>query len=201
MDFKSHLENAWRLCLENLAPLILMTLVMTLLSIFTFGILAPVLFAGYIYSLLRLIREGREPKIQELFSHLRLFFPLLALSILVFLAVLVGFKLFFLPGIAVVCVVTFGWIYVLPLMVDKKMGIVEAIKASWDMAIQGNIADHIVVVILFIGLISIGSSVFIGTLFTQPFATILVLLAYLERIGENIAVSSVKPDSPFNKDS
>lgn len=189
MDFKSHLENAWHLCLKNIAPLILMTLVMTLLSIFTVGLLAPVLFAGYVFSLLRLIREGREPKILELFSHLRLFFPLLVLSILVFLAVLVGFKLFFLPGIAVVCVVTFGWIYVLPLMVDKKIGLVEAMKTSWEMAIQGNIADHIVVVILFIGLISIGSSVFIGTLFTQPFATILVLFAYLERIGENSTVT------------
>lgn len=199
MDFKSHLENAWHLCLRNIAPLILMTLVMTLLSIFTFGLLAPVLFAGYVYTLLRLIREGREPKIQELFSHLRLFFPLLVLSLLIFLAVFVGFKLFFLPGIAVVCVVTFGWIYVLPLMVDKNMGVIEAIKTSWQMAIQGNIADHIVVVILFIGLISIGSSVFIGTLFTQPFATILVLLAYLERIGGNITASSVKPESPLDK--
>ena len=181
MDFKSHIEKAWQICLSNITPLILSTLVMSLLGIFSFGLFAPVLLAGYIYSLLRLIREGREPKVKDLFSQLSLFIPLLLLAVMVFFAVLVGFKLFFLPGIAVLCLVTFGFIYLLPLMIDRRMGLVEAARTSWNMAIKGNIADHIVVVILFIGLISIGSSVFIGTLFTQPFATILVLLAYLER--------------------
>lgn len=184
MDFKRHLENAWQLCLGNITPLILTTLVMTLLSIFSIGLLAPILLAGYIDSLLRLLREGREPKIKDLFTHIGLFLPLLILSIFSLFAVLVGFKLFFLPGIAVLCAITFGCIYVLPLMVDKKLGLVEALKSSWEMAIEGNIADHIVLVILFIGFISIGGSVFIGTLFTQPFATILVLSVYLERIGE-----------------
>lgn len=190
MDFKRHLENAWHLCIGNITPLIMMTLAMTLLSVFSLGLLAPVLLAGYIHALLQLLRAGREPKIQDLFSHLSLFLPLFLISLVSVLAVLIGFKLFFLPGIAVVCAITFSCIYVLPLMVDKKAGLVEALKASWEMALEGNIADHIVLVILFIGFISIGSSVFIGTLFTQPFATILVLSVYLERIEGKSALSS-----------
>lgn len=34
------------------------------------------------------------------------------------------------------------------------------------------------------GIMAIGSSVFIGTLFTLPFSTILLLLAYDDRTGE-----------------
>ncbi len=202
MDFKSHLENAWHLCLKNIAPLILITLVLSILSIITLGLFTPVLLPGYVYSLLLLIRDGREPRIQDLFSHLSLFLPLFLLSIpiLVFLATMVAFKLFFLPGIAVVCMVTFGGIYILPLMVDKKLGLLDAVKGSWEMAVQGNIADHIVLVILFIGLISIGSSVFIGTLFTQPFATVLVLSVYIERIDGYGTIKPAAPQPPLNED-
>ncbi len=201
MDFKSHIENAWHLCLKNIAPLILTTLVLSILSILTLGLFTAVLLSGYVYSLLLLIREGREPKIQDLFSHLNLFLPLFLLSILLFLATMIGFKLFFLPGIAVLCMVTFGGIYILPLMVDKKLGLVDAVKGSWEMAVKGNIADHIVVVILFIGLISIGSSVFIGTLFTQPFATILVLSVYIERVDGYGTIKPTAPQAPFNGNS
>ncbi len=197
MDFKSHLENAWHLSLTHIAPLILMTLVMIVVSFLTIGILAPVMLAGYFNSLLLLVREGREPKINDLFAQTHLFLPLFLFSIVVFLIVMIGlFKLFFLPGIAVLCLVTFGCIYMLPLMTDKKLGLLDAVKTSWQMAIQGNIADHIVVVILFIGLLSIGSSVFIGTLFTQPFATIFVLSVYSERIDKADTTPTVSPPKP-----
>jgi hypothetical protein len=42
MDFKFHLENAWRITIGNIASLILMTLAMIVASILTLGILAPV---------------------------------------------------------------------------------------------------------------------------------------------------------------
>lgn len=37
MDFKWHIETAWKLTFSNIVPLILMTLVMTLVSGFSFG--------------------------------------------------------------------------------------------------------------------------------------------------------------------
>ena len=61
MDFKKHLETAWKLTIANLIPLIFMTLVMAVVSVLTLGILAPVTLAGYIHSLILLVREGREP--------------------------------------------------------------------------------------------------------------------------------------------
>ena len=70
MDFKKHFETAWRLTLKFIVPLILMTLVLFIVSFVTLGILAPVATAGYMQSLLSLLKEGREPKVQDIFSEM-----------------------------------------------------------------------------------------------------------------------------------
>jgi hypothetical protein len=180
MDFKKHLEIAWNTTLEHIVMLILMTLVMLLISFFSIGILAPVVMAGFTQAVIELMRNGREPRMGDLFSQMKLFLPLLGFSFVVFLATLVGLFLFVLPGFAVILVVTFGCLYMIPLMTDKKMGLIDAIKSSWKAAIGDSVADHIVVVILYIGLIASGSSIFIGTLLTLPFATVFLISVYLE---------------------
>jgi hypothetical protein len=75
MDFKRHIETAWNLTLRHIVALILITLVLLAVSVFSLGILAPVAFAGYTQSLLLLIRNGREPNARDLFSHMKLFLP------------------------------------------------------------------------------------------------------------------------------
>jgi hypothetical protein len=182
MDFKKHLEKAWNITLKNLVMLILMTLVMMVVSFFTLGILAPVITAGYLQAIIELIRSGREPRMEDLFSQMRLFLPLLAFSAITTIVILIGFALIVLPGLLVALAVAFGCLYMLPLMTDKQMGLIDALKTSWQMAVKENIAEHIVVVILFFGLMAIGGSVFIGTLFTQPFASVFLISIYLERV-------------------
>lgn len=196
MDFKKHLENAWNLTLKYLAALILMTLVMLAVSLITAGILGPVMMAGYMQAIIRMVRDGREPRIQDLFTQMGLFLPLLAFSIMVFIAMLIGFFMLVLPSLLIALAVTFGCLYMLPLMTDKQMGLLDALKASWQMAVQENVADHVVVVILFIGLMAIGSSVFFGILFTQPFATVFVISVYLERISSGVVSAPKTPTPP-----
>ena len=183
MDFKRHIENAWNLTLKNIVSLILLTLVFVGVSAITFGILAPVVMAGYTQSLLLLVRNGREPKVQDLFSHMKLFLPLLGFGLAVFVVTAIGFALFFLPGIIITVAVTFFCIYVLPLMTDKEMNVIDAVKESYAMSRRGEIVDHVVLVIIFLAITMIGGTVFIGVLFTQPLATLFLLSTYEERIN------------------
>jgi hypothetical protein len=185
MDFKTHLEAAWHLTLKHIGALILMTLVMTLIGALTLTLLYPVMLAGYIQAILMMIRSGREPRIQDLFTQMHLFLPLLAFSIIMIIAVAIGFTMLYLPGIAVICGVVFAFLYTLPLMTDKRLGLGDALKQSWQLAVQGNIADHVVVVILVMGFLTIGYSVFLGFLFTQPLATVFLLLIYRERVSQH----------------
>jgi len=180
MDFKTHIEGAWKLTLEFIAPLILMTLVVGVVSFLTLGILAPVTMAGYFHSILRMFRERREPKVQDVFSQMRFFFPLLGFGVLVVIAVMIGFMLLFLPGFVIAVGVSYVCLYMLLLMTDKDMGLVEAIKQSYAMTVKGDLADQIVVFVIFMGLSVIGSSVFIGWLFTQPLATVFLVSVYEE---------------------
>ena len=193
MDFKTHLERAWDITLNNLVMLIFMTLVMMVVSIVTLGILAPVIMAGYIQSIILLVRDRREPRMDDLFSQMRLFLPLLVFCILFGIVVIMGFTMIIIPGFLVALAAAFGCLYMLPLMTDRQMGLVDALKTSWQMALKENVADHIVVVILFFGLMAIGSSVFIGTLFTQPFATVFLASVYLERMKEANEIHSPPP--------
>ena len=183
MDFKRHIENAWNLTLGNIVSLLLLTLVLAGVSFLTFGILLPVATAGYIQSLLLLVRNGREPKVQDLFSHMKLFLPLLGFGFAIFVVTFIGFAMFLLPGIIITVAITFCCIYVYPLMTDKGLSVMDAVKESYAMARKGEIVDHVVLVIIFLAISTIGGSIFIGVLFTQPLATLFLLSTYEERIN------------------
>lgn len=194
MDFKTHLETAWHQTLKYLAPLILMTLVMVVISVLTAGIFALTMMAGYLQAITEMMRHDRQPRIQDLFSRVDLFFPLLVFSVGAAVAVAIGFKLLILPGLAVTCFLAFGCLYVIPLMVDRGMGLMDAIKTSWQLAIQDSLADQIVVAILYVGFVSIGlSTLGLGTLITQPFATVFLVSVYFEKSG---GLDETTPHSP-----
>ena len=193
MDFKYHLEIAWKITLQYIAPLIFMTLAMIGISFITLGILAPVTMAGYMHSILLLIREGREPKVQDIFSHMRLFLPLFIFGVVVFIITMIGMMLLFLPGVLFLLAVSFCCIYMLPLMTDRNLGLIDAVKESYAMITKEKLVDHIVVFILFVAISAIGSSVFIGSLFTQPLATIFLLSVY-ETLGKAAPVTA--PEAP-----
>ena len=142
MDFKKHIVRAWELTWQFIVSLVLMTLVMCSVAVITLGVLASVTMAGYMQSILLMIRQGREPKIQDLFSEMRLFLPLLAFGIVAFVAVMIGFMLLIIPGILAIVATSFCCLYMLPLMTDKKLGLFEAIKQSYNIAVRDNIGER-----------------------------------------------------------
>lgn len=182
MDFKGHLETAWNTTLQFIVPVILLTLVQIIVIIFSFGILAPITTAGYMQSLLLALREGREPKIGDLFTEMRLFLPLFIFGLLAMIATFIGFALLVIPGFLVVGFLVFATIYMMPLMSDKDMGLMDALKESWRMATKAPISNQIILMVLYLVIMSLGSSIAVAVLFTQPLATFLVLSVYEERL-------------------
>jgi hypothetical protein len=192
MDFKGQLEKTWATFTEFIAPLIIITLGLAGISIVTLGILAPVATAGYTQSLLQTVRDRRKPEIGDLFSQMRLFLPLLGFGLLAYIALFIGFIFLVLPGIIMALALAFFCLYMLPLMTDQELGLIDAIKESSRMALEEPITDHIVVVALYLGISAIGSSIIVGTLFTLPFATLFFLHVYELKIGKP-APQPVKP--------
>lgn len=184
MDFKRHLETAWNSTLQFIVPVILLTLVQLIVITFSFGILAPVTTAGYMQSLLLALREGREPKIGDLFSEMRLFLPLFVFGLLAMTITILGFAMLILPGFAVAGFLVFATIYMIPLMADKGMGLLEALKESWRMATRAPVSDQVILMVLYLVIVSLGGSIAVAVLFTQPLATFLALSVYEERLAK-----------------
>jgi uncharacterized membrane protein len=183
MDIKHHLEAAWNLTLNNFVSLILISVVMMGVSILTVGIMAPVTMAGYMQSLLEMIRSGREPKVQDLFSHMNMFLPMLAFGAVVFTIIFLGFMAFFLPGVILTGAVAFCCLYMMPLMTDRNLGVFASIKESMAMSRRVALTDHLAVVIVFLVIYMMGRLAFIGMLFTMPLSMLFLLSTYEERIN------------------
>jgi len=182
MNFQTHAETAWQNTLKFLGPIVLLTLVQLLVSTFSLGILAPVTMAGYMQSLLLALRHGREPELKDLFSEMRLFFPLLGFGVLVMIALTIGFTILILPGILMTIALVFGTLYMAPLMTDQRLDLMDALKGSWEMATRQPLTDQIIVTVLYLALVSLGGTVVVAILFTQPLATMLILSVYEERL-------------------
>jgi hypothetical protein len=178
MDIKYHFVTAWKHCINNMLALVILTLVLTAVSVFSFGIMGPTASAGYVYSLLQLLKNNREPKAQDIFSQLKLFFPLLIFGILIFTITIIGFTLFIIPGILFTLIIGYTCLYVIPIMVDQNVGLFDAIKKSFTIAIDSHFTDNIIVFIIFAALTTMGASSFIGFLFLQPFVTLFTLSVY-----------------------
>lgn len=189
MNFQEHLSVAWQNTLKFIGPVLLLTLGQIVVSTFSFGILAPVTMAGYMQSLLLALRDGREPELKDLFSEMQLFFPLLLFGFLVAIAIFFGFLLLVLPGILMTAALVFGSMYMVPLMSDQDMGLMDALKASWEMATEEPWTNQIILTLLYLIIISLGGTVVVAIFFTQPLATFLILSAYEERIQSRKSAS------------
>lgn len=187
MDLKAHLHKAWEIGWRFIVPLVVNTLIMVIVGVASLGVLAPVIAVGYTRSLLLALREAREPRPGDLFSEMRLFLPLLGFSLVVAAVLIIGYKAFLIPGILASGALVFCCLYMLPLMADQRLGVLSALKESYSMAVE-NIPEHITVAAVFVVITALGSSVMLGALLTQPFATLFLLSVYEEKKGRSAQI-------------
>lgn len=199
MDFKEHFERAWQVFTDHFVLILINTLVMVGVSIISFGLLAPVVSAGYMQSLLLALRENRQPDVRDLFARMDLFFPLLGFTVLFVLLVMLGFLMLILPGILAMLAGTFFFVYMLPLMTDQQLPLIEAVKESYRMALEEPITEHIAVVAVFLILDSIGSSMVLGTLLTHPFSCLFILSVYEIKKHRQISGPKTAPPPPHQQ--
>ena len=172
------IESTLNQSFKNAVALIILTLVFVGVSVLSLGILVPVMLAGYTQSMLDMIRTGEEPSPRDLFSQMHLFLPLFLFSLVLVVAIGIGLLLFVLPGLIMIIAATFFLIYMVPLMVDQDLGLMDAAKESISLVRQTNVFDHLIVVIIYSVIQSIGGSTLLGTLITIPISTIFLVIAY-----------------------
>lgn len=168
MNFQSYLEDTYRIIKEEPIILILGGFVIQLLTLLSMGILAGPLVGGYFLVIIIYLRDNRKPSFNDIFSGLQQFGNLFP-YFFVMLIILVGFMLLILPGFLFAT----WWLYVLPLMADRKISFSEAMKLSMNKVNETGFLMHFVFLLLitFIPMMLLN---FLGTVI--PFLFVLKIL-------------------------
>ena len=179
LDFGVVFRKAASAFADDVVPLLLATLIATVLSIVTLGVLAGPLYAGLSNMVITRVRDGKSPQVGDVFSCMDRFWSFLGASIVLLLAIGLA-SITIIGGVLLATI----WLYVIPFMVDRRMGVFEAMTASKDVVVRGGFWQHLVLVILLFAISAIGHGPL--ALLTMPFSVAVVLVAYLvleNRVG------------------
>ena len=172
LDFGYVLKKAGSVFVDDIVTLVLAALIACVLSVITLGVLAGPLYAGLCSMVITRARDGRQPAIGDVFSCMDRFWTFLGASIVL----LVTIGLAFITIIGGILLLTI-WMYVIPIMVDRRVGLFEAMSASKDLVLRVGFWQHLVLVILLFAIDAVGRGPL--ALLTAPFSVAVVLVAYL----------------------
>ena len=194
MDIAKALTETWNTYKSNFVVIILAMLVVNIISMFTLGLLASVMFVGFMMMFVK-AKRGQPLVFNDVFAGFSRFFQIFfgaILIALIFFALFIPAVLSFRFGIpllgaililaaALVAVyLAVVWMFPLLLIYDKKLSIEQALKESRRIVTENNFWMHFLLLILIILISSLGSIMggmglpmwltFIVNLLTTPLA-------------------------------
>src|SRR5665647_3264708 len=152
LDIGLVFKRGWRLFVKDIGPLIIGALIVCALSIVTLGILAGPLTAGLYGMVVKRVRDKQQPEVGDVFGQMNRFWAFFAAALV--LGILIGLASVTIIGGVLLATI---WLYVVPLMVDRGMGLGEAMRASYEMVKQAGFWEHLALVIAFVVIASLAN--------------------------------------------
>jgi len=171
LDIGLALKQAARLFVKDLAPLLIAALVVAALSVLTLGVLAGPLFAGLYGMVIGRVRDGKEPDVGDIFEGFDRFWSFAGAALV--LVVLVGLASITVVGGFLLATI---WLYVFPLMVDRGIGLGEAMKQSKDLVMRTGFWEHLALVLVLFVIVSVANGAL--AILAAPFVVVAVSAAY-----------------------
>ena len=135
----------------------------------------------YCWAVVAMIREGKKPALEELWSFDQ-YWSVLLFLILGGLLISIGYMLLFIPGV----ILNVLFMYTVFFIVDQRMGFGQAMTASKDLVLGIGFFQHLVVWLVVSVIHSLGAAVGAGVLLTMPFTLVFMAVIYLERYGQKL---------------
>ena len=177
LDIGLVFKQAWHLFVKDIGALLIGSLIAGALSILTLGILAGPLAAGLYGMVVKRVRDGQQPAVGDVFGQMRRFWSFFAAALV--LGILIGLASLTIVGGLLLATV---WLYVFPLMVDRGMGLGEAMSTSYQMVKQAGFWQHLALVIVFVVLTSLANGWL--TILATPFLVVAVAAGYYVAAGK-----------------
>lgn len=129
------------------------------------------------------VARGQPYSMGDLFAGGRHFISMLAGLVVFGLLVLIGLGCLIVPGV----ILMLGWYFFVPIIVDKGLGPIEALKESWRIT-DGKKSDVLLLVLAMIGASIAGMcACCVGLLIAMPVCQIALVYAYLRLSGQPTA--------------
>jgi len=177
LDIGLVFKQGWRLFVKDIGPLIIAALIVAPLSVMTLGILAGPLVAGLYGVVVKRVRDGQQPEVGDVFGQMSRFWSYFAAALV--LVLLIGLaSLTIIGGILLATI----WLYVFPLMVDRGLGLGEAMRTSYEMVKQAGFWEHLALVIVFVVVASLANGAL--TILATPFLVAAVAAGYYVAAGK-----------------
>ena len=183
LDIGQVFKRGWDLFVKDIGALLVGGIVALVLSVLTLGILAGPLCAGLYGMVARRVRDGKVAEVGDVFGQMDRFWSYFAAALV--LGVLIGLASITIIGGVLLATI---WIYVFPVMVDRRVGLGEAMKASKDMVLEHGFWQHLALVVLIIVIGSVANGLL--ALLATPFVIALTAAAYFEAGGEEQATAA-----------
>jgi len=133
------------------------------------------------YILARKIDRGEKISINDFTLSFNMFFPLLALNLLMWILISLGLLLLIIPGIYLAVSFIFSWFFVWFYDVESA----EALRLSKKL-VSGNLSQVFVLCLVLFGLLLLGSLAFgVGVLLAVPLVHLVIYAAFNDLIGFN----------------
>lgn len=147
LDVGLSFKGGWNAFTADIVPLLVGGLIAGILSIVTLGILAGPLVAGLYSMVIGRIRDGRRAKIGDVFSCMDRFWSFFAAALV--LVVLIGLASLTIVGGVLLATI---WMYVIPLMVDRKLDLYDAMATSYHLVVDNGFWEHLALALVLIAL-------------------------------------------------
>jgi len=177
LDIGLVFKRGWRLFVKDIGPLIIGALIVAVLSLVTLGILAGPLTAGLYGMVVKRVRDGQQPEVGDVFGQMSRFWSFFAAALV--LGLLIGLaSLTIIGGILLATI----WLYVFPLMVDRGLGLGEAMRTSYEMVAQAGFWEHLALVIVFAVIASLANGAL--AILATPFLVAAIAAGYYVAAGK-----------------
>ena len=130
------------------------------------------------------LAKGKPTTFGMMFSGGPYILPVFVSSLIVFLAVMIGYVLLIVPGV-IVALSLWSFQY---FIVDQNSGIMESVQLAWKYA-SGNRLQIFLMGLIFFGLMLLGAlACGIGLIVVMPLGVLMMAVAYLQMTNQRIAV-------------
>ena len=181
LDVGLSFKGGWNTFTADIVPLLVGGLIAGILSIVTLGILAGPLVAGLYSMVIGRVRDGRRAQIGDVFSCMDRFWSFFAAALVLF--VLIGLASLTIVGGVLLATI---WMYVIPLMVDRKLDLYDAMAASYHLVVDNGFWEHLALAIVLIALNAVADGPL--AILSVPFTLATIGAAYFVADGRGALV-------------